>query len=276
MARGRMLNKKVSRSLQFDQLPDDTCRLLATWTISHLDVNGVFYADPVLVRSLIFPRRTDITAERVESYLIAMENVGLIVRYRANGDVYQHWPGFRGNQVGLRVDREKPDYPPPPATLPAPIPQDAGTLPDNGGEMPAEHEVKGSEVKESEAEADPSRDEREACRLFVDTTGAKAITGIVATDIVDLIKETETFRASLPRGSPGADVSGGRWVCEAIKEMARANPPRKNVKYVSSIITRWRNEGYMSEWKGSDNGNRGADSEGQRDFSKLDDLTTIA
>jgi len=46
MARGRMLNKKVSRSLQFDQLPDDTCRLLATWTVAHLDVNGVFCADP--------------------------------------------------------------------------------------------------------------------------------------------------------------------------------------------------------------------------------------
>jgi hypothetical protein len=27
-----MLNKKVSASLQFDELPDDTCRLLATWT----------------------------------------------------------------------------------------------------------------------------------------------------------------------------------------------------------------------------------------------------
>jgi len=66
MARGRMLNNSISRSLKFDQLPDDTCRLLATWIISHLDFRGVFYADAIMVKSLVFTRRSDITDEQIE------------------------------------------------------------------------------------------------------------------------------------------------------------------------------------------------------------------
>ncbi len=161
MARGRMLNKKVCGCKQFDNLPDDTCRLLATWTISQLDVRGVFYADPAMVCSLVFPRRSDVTAEQVAGYLNEMEEQGLIVRFEASNDVWQWWPGFERNQVGLRADREKPDYPAPPSIeCPNDYAQDEGGQGDGEARDDARQEDgesaegggnKGSEVKSSEA-----------------------------------------------------------------------------------------------------------------------------
>jgi len=147
MARGRMLNQTVCASLKFQHLPDDTCRLLATWIIPHLDLNGVFYADPAMVKSAVFPRRADIGVDDVAGYLDAIEEIGLIVRFEAKGDVWQWWPGFPDNQVGLRRDRESTTYPEPPSenvgSVPEPIPQD-------DGKNPAEEKL--SEVEEKEKE----------------------------------------------------------------------------------------------------------------------------
>lgn len=145
MARGRMLNKSVSGSIKFHNLSDDTCRLLATWIIANLDVQGVFYGDPVMVRSIVFPRRADVTEDQIEGYLVAMQEQGLLVRFEAKGDTWQYWPGFLGEQIGIRPDRETTSFPPPPAELvedpwnypdkeggnhPATIPQESGNHPD--------------------------------------------------------------------------------------------------------------------------------------------------
>jgi len=152
-----MLNKTISASKKFHLLSDDTCRLLATWIIPHLDKNGVYYGEPALVRSYIFPMRDDIDTDQVESYLQELEGVGLMARYAANGRTWQHWPGFDDNQVGLRKDREGTDFPDPPQDSQ----EIAGELPDDSrkdaGELPAE--VKGKEVKlKSKGSKDPAPD----------------------------------------------------------------------------------------------------------------------
>ena len=145
MARGRMINKKICGSVKFQNLPDDTCRLLATWIIANLDVQGVFYGDPAMVRSAIFPRRSDITVDQVEEYLVALESSGLMWRYKAKGDTWQVWPGFLEEQIGIRIDRESPEFPSPPDAKP----QTAGELPEdcrnNDGNYTAEEKL--SEVK---------------------------------------------------------------------------------------------------------------------------------
>ena len=145
MARGRMLNKSVSASVKINNLSDDTCRLLATWIIPHLDVRGVFYGDPAMVKSTIFPRRADITVEQVAGYLQELCDAGLVEIFQANGDTWQHWPGFAHNQVGLRVERESSDFPLPPGYTEPESQPDDGNLPDNGrnddGELPAEEKV---------------------------------------------------------------------------------------------------------------------------------------
>lgn len=115
MARGRMLNKSVSLSQKFAELPDDTCRLLATWTIAYLDYRGVFYADAAIVRSQVMPLNDTITNAKVNEYIQAMVAVGLIKIFEHKGRKWQFWPGFSENQVGLRIDREGTEFPPPPA-----------------------------------------------------------------------------------------------------------------------------------------------------------------
>lgn len=130
-----MVNNSISLSIKFNQLPDDTCRLLATWIISHLDKNGVFYGDSNTVKSLVLPFRSDITIERVETYLQAMERIGLITRFEENGLLWQWWPTFADNQVGLRPEREATSFPFPPAapagTSPANYPPPVDTPPKN-------------------------------------------------------------------------------------------------------------------------------------------------
>jgi len=143
MARGRMLNQTVCASLKFQHLPDDTCRLLATWIIPHLDLNGVFYADPAMVKSAVFPRRADIGVDDVAGYLDAIEDIGLIVRFEAKGDVWQWWPGFADNQVGLRRDRESTNYPLPPSENDGEM---TAAIPQGDGAYPAEEKL--TEVKD--------------------------------------------------------------------------------------------------------------------------------
>lgn len=158
MAKGRMLNREVSLSVKFDALPNDTARLIATWIIPHLDKNGVFHANPQVVKSLILPLRQDITAAAVGRVLEDMERVGLIVRFESTGRVWQAWPGFDHNQPYLRKDKEKTDFPPPPACVPTnsdKIPTLSRQIPTVDGEkqvqIEVEEERKGKEVEGADA-----------------------------------------------------------------------------------------------------------------------------
>jgi hypothetical protein len=114
MARGRFVNRKISVSDKLNDLPDDTCRLLATWIIPYLDKQGVFHARPAIVKNYVFALREDISFAQVEQYLQAMHDIKLIVLFDGpNGKRYQYWPGFEEEQPNLRPDRERTDMPKP-------------------------------------------------------------------------------------------------------------------------------------------------------------------
>ncbi len=160
MARGRMLNKTICVSSKIDQLSNDTCRLLATWTIAHLDKRGVYHGHPAVVKSYVFPRRTDVTDDDVDGYLDEMEAVGLIVRFRARGDQWMCWPGFEHNQVGLRADRERTHFPPPPPSPASSSPEGPPTPPRGADEDPTD---RGTE-EPGEARRQPTESAPDACR----------------------------------------------------------------------------------------------------------------
>ncbi|GAH15867.1 unnamed protein product, partial [marine sediment metagenome] len=92
MARGRMLNKKISDSKRVNDLPDGAA-LLYCWLISHLDCNGCMMGEPELVKYRVFPRRKHLIS-KIESYLKAMEesvdenDIPLIFRYVVDGERY--------------------------------------------------------------------------------------------------------------------------------------------------------------------------------------------
>lgn len=256
-----MLNNSVSQSLKFNQLPDDTCRLLATWTLAHLDKNGVFYGLAVSVKSLVMPHRADISVEQVEAYLQAMEQVGLIRRFTASGIVWQWWPTFIDNQVGLRADRELSDYPEPPAAPPpppveppappaAPPPASNGNQPEpsrnDAGKNPAEirapsrglNQNKPPEVEvevEGESEfKDKKMDEESACThedevdegLVAASTCWETEIGFINPTVADSLK---SWLAEYPPDT----------VCQAIQEAKRyAKRPIRSPAYVQTVLDR--------------------------------------
>lgn len=141
MARGRIISNAITGDKKVNDLSDDTSRLAFTWLITFADVDGRTNGDPALLRSMLFPRRRDITIEQIEGYIREWHNAGLIIWYEANGDWYIAFPNFAKHQPWLRKDREAESIIPPPPieqtnsdSSPAEIPQ---TIPDNSPKMEA-------------------------------------------------------------------------------------------------------------------------------------------
>jgi len=115
MARGRMINKKISNSRVVNELPE-AAQLLYTWLIPHLDCNGCFYGSAQMIKSLVFPRKK-YSKTRIENWIKLMENcygtekLPLIMRYFVDGEQYLFMPGFKGEQIGLRYDKERSEFP---------------------------------------------------------------------------------------------------------------------------------------------------------------------
>jgi len=141
MADGRMLKKKISTSRRLAALKTDSARLLYTWLIPHLDIEGRFSADPAVVKGQIVPRLKHLTEEKVNQILIDMAQNELIYMYSNDGDRFLELRHFRDEQ-NIREDRERQ------STIPAPDqcePLYPGELPENSRRTPAE--VKLSKVK---------------------------------------------------------------------------------------------------------------------------------
>jgi len=111
MARGRMLQNRISKSQKLASLSSDTVRLLYTWMLSHLDVNGNFYADPVMVNNLVFTRLGH-SVDNIAAALDELEASGLIIRYQVGNETYLNYPDFQEKQPKINKDKEgKPDIP---------------------------------------------------------------------------------------------------------------------------------------------------------------------
>ena len=123
---------------KINDLSNDTSRLGFTWLVSFADVEGRTPGDPAIVKSLLFPRRMDITAEQVQLFIQEWAAAGLIIWYEAEDDLWIQFPKFDENQKGLRKDREAPSH------IPAP------SLRSNSGATPDEIPVKLTEVKLTE------------------------------------------------------------------------------------------------------------------------------
>jgi len=114
MAQGRFLSKKVSVDKRLHDLSSDTSRLAFSWAITHLDRDGRIQGEPSVLKSIIFPRREDITIDDMEYFIREWYYSGLIVWYEAKGDKWIFFPGFKGEQIGMRYEREPKSYIPDP------------------------------------------------------------------------------------------------------------------------------------------------------------------
>lgn len=84
------------------------------------DDYGIFYADPILLLRILYPRKTDITEEVIREGLDHMEEAGIISRYTAEGEDYLKICSWENNQR-LRNTRHK--FPVPEEEEPAPKPE---------------------------------------------------------------------------------------------------------------------------------------------------------
>ena len=113
MARGRFISNGVISDKKINELQDDTSRLAFTWLITTADAEGRTHGDPAMVRSILFPRRVDVTVERMEAYIAEWAACGLIRWYESNDDLWIDFPNFEKHQTGLRKEREPASQIPP-------------------------------------------------------------------------------------------------------------------------------------------------------------------
>jgi DnaD/phage-associated family protein len=147
MARGRMINSKIAMNKAISDLSDDTSRLAFTWLVTFADVQGRTYGDPAVVRSMLFPRRTDIGVAQMEAYIREWAAAGLVVWYEAEGDQWIAFPKFDENQRGL--DRRKE----PRSEIPAPPEYVEGTEEERTKYVPGTEQEKRTEEKRTEEKA---------------------------------------------------------------------------------------------------------------------------
>jgi len=113
MAKGRLLHRKISLDKDVNDLPIASA-LAFTWTIPHLDVEGRIHGDPVVLKSLVCPRRMDISSSDIEEFIQQWVAAEMVVLYEAEGDLWLWFPKFKEHQSGLRADREAPSFIPAP------------------------------------------------------------------------------------------------------------------------------------------------------------------
>lgn len=111
MPEGRMLKKVVSTSQKLANLKSDSARLLYTWLIPHLDIEGRFSADPKIVKGYVVPR-LKMSLRKISEYLEDMAKNDLIVLYEVDGDRYLQLRKFKDFQT-LREKRESKSIIPP-------------------------------------------------------------------------------------------------------------------------------------------------------------------
>jgi len=105
MAEGRMLKKAVSDSRRLAELKTDSARLLWTWILPYLDIEGRYFADPDLIKGKVVPRIKTFNANNIAEYLADMAEVGLITLFEYDGEKYLEYRNFKKFQR-LNPDRE--------------------------------------------------------------------------------------------------------------------------------------------------------------------------
>ena len=227
MARGRMINKKISNSKCINDLPLQA-QLLFTWLIPHLDCNGCFYGSAQMIKSLVVPRK-NWAKKQIEMWLVMMESSKnsegnpLICRYTLDREQYLFMPGFVGEQIGLRRDKEKPEFP----TFDGKITESVGQIvplnrTEQEGEVEGEVEVEDKEkTKQEKSKVRFSKSIEEVMSLYQENI----LLGATITE--DMENE---IKISCGRYSPD-------WVYDAIREAVAQNQP--HWRYIVGILRNW-------------------------------------
>ena len=140
MPQGRIILKSISQSRKLSELKTDGARLLYTWLIPNLDIEGRFSGDEDVIKGQLFTRLKK-TVREISKYLTDLAEVGLIIWYECENDKYLQVPDFMARQPSLNPSKEAK------STIPAPTPAQL-----QSNSVPTPPKVKGSKVKQSKPE----------------------------------------------------------------------------------------------------------------------------
>ena len=158
------------------------------------DDYGVFYADPILLLRILYPRKTDVTEEAIREGLDHMEEAGIITRYTAEGEDYLKICSWENNQR-LRNSRHK--FPVPEEEAPAPAPE-----PEKEAKEKAEQEKPaGHTTGKKAADTEPKDAEEIVIQLPLNDNSAYNVTREEITEFsslypaVDVLQEYRGMKA---------------------------------------------------------------------------------
>jgi len=135
MPQGRIILKSISQSKKLSELKTDGARLLYTWLIPSLDIEGRFSGDEQVISGQIFTR-LEKTSDEISNYLADLARVGLIIWYETDNDKYLEVPDFAHRQPSLNPSKEAK------SSIPPPTPEQA-----QSSSCPTPPKVKQSKVK---------------------------------------------------------------------------------------------------------------------------------
>jgi hypothetical protein len=148
MPQGRIVLKSICQSKKLSQLKTDGARLLYTWLLPNVDINGCFSGDEYVINGQILSRLKK-TIPTITGYLQDLHDKELIIWYEADNDKFLCIPDFATKQPSLNPSKEAK------STIPMPSPEllqtYSGLTPPKAKESEAnESEGKGrkSEVKD--------------------------------------------------------------------------------------------------------------------------------
>lgn len=108
-----MLKKRISESKKLGNLKSDSARLLYTWLIPFLDVEGRHLADPEIIKGHIFPKVKSMTIKKIERLLHELNEIDLIILYHANGEQNLQFTKFHELQKLIKGREASSDIPDP-------------------------------------------------------------------------------------------------------------------------------------------------------------------
>lgn len=267
MAEGRFVSRSISTNEQLATVSIEAA-LLFTWMIAHLDVDGSLAGSPMSIKANVVPLRDELTLKRIpkllEELAAAVDDDGtsLVVWYEVGRQQVLFFPGFDGQQKGLRKDREAPSKLPPfsgdvkvlagqigrsqsapePPSLPRNSGPDSGATPENRSQVEVEVEVEGKGEVKSEGEVE----------VEVATTGDAPVVLVAAANrgIRERFGEQlspirhdagSTHEAAADIAKSGIPIAFARdAIYTAAKECALDRAPRSLKYFVGSVKDRWR------------------------------------
>jgi hypothetical protein len=130
MARGRMIDRRISKSDKFAALQTDRARVLYFMIYPHTDREGRYSGDPREIKEDCCPR-LKYSIKKIAEAVIDLDAVGLIRLYEVDDKACIEFIRFDDFQVGFHKDREAPSV----------IPAYSGLGPEQSGLTPLKYKV---------------------------------------------------------------------------------------------------------------------------------------